>query len=132
MLKLHRPKKVMQVDCVHDYESIAERGNASAVCFVVCKKCHARLFEKTLEAQVGSIPGMKLKGRRKGMGKPFIIVKALKERWRDEKKFVQRIYVTDREAGRFIEKVVDPETSSVVHQCDEPLSKHHNVFSLRS
>jgi hypothetical protein len=121
-----RKESVMQSDCDHEYGPDAERDDVSGDYFVTCGKCRARLFKKPpLAAQVEPVPMMKLKGRRRRMGKPFIVIKALKEWWRDGKKFAQRIYVTNHESNKYTEKVVDLDTDSVIHQCDEPLSEHH-------
>ena len=39
-------------------------------------------------------------------------------------KLVHRETIIDRENDRYVERVTDYESGNVIHQCDEPLSKH--------
>ena len=44
--------------------------------------------------------------------------------WRDEKKWMHREMRVDKVQDRYREVISDPETGEVIHQCEEPLSKH--------
>jgi hypothetical protein len=41
-------------------------------------------------------------------------------------KFVNKVMVRDKRQNHYHEKVVDPDSGTVIHECTEPLSKHQN------
>ncbi len=67
---------------------------------------------------------MAYKARRGGRGKPFVRGKVEMSWYRRGMRWVQRAMHVDREANRYTEKVTDPDTGAVIHECDEPLSEH--------
>ena len=115
------PQKHTCGNCSEQFECAG--GGDSDIC--KCPGCSARTFHRTLEASVQVIPAVTGKGRRGGKGKPFVRFKIAKEWWRDGQKFIARMYCGDREKDHYSEKVVDPDTGQIVHQCDEPLSDHY-------
>jgi hypothetical protein len=91
-----------------------------------CPNCRTRNFRKELAAEpVKLLASAKLRGRRGGKRKPFVIVKIAQELWRDAKKLVQREYRIDHEAKRYTETVIDPDTGQIIHKCDALLDQHH-------
>ena len=44
--------------------------------------------------------------------------------WRDKLRWVHLERFIDRDNARYFEKVTDPETGGVIHQCNEPLPEH--------
>ena len=47
------------------------------------------------------------------------------------KKWMQRLKVVDRRHDRYTEKVVDPHTGKIIHECEEPLREHRDHGSAR-
>jgi hypothetical protein len=41
-------------------------------------------------------------------------------------KFVNKVVLRDKRQDHYHEKVVDPDTGTIIHECTEPLSKHKN------
>jgi hypothetical protein len=48
-----------------------------------------------------------------------------------ESKWVQKERLIDRQANRYREKVTDPATGKVIHECDEPLDQHRGHGSAK-
>jgi phage FluMu protein Com len=46
-------------------------------------------------------------------------------------KWLEKFRVIDRENDRYFEKVWDPKSGEVLHECDEPLSKHTDHGSAK-
>ena len=44
--------------------------------------------------------------------------------FRKEQKWVNKVRLINREANRYQEKVTDPTTGKIIHECDEPLDQH--------
>jgi hypothetical protein len=57
-------------------------------------------------------------------GKPALRFKVGDDLWRKLDRWVHRELYADREHNRYRERVIDPETGQVIHECDEPLDKH--------
>lgn len=62
--------------------------------------------------------------RRKGPGKWFIEVITGADWSTKFQKFMQKLRLIDREKDLYEEKVVDPQSGTVIHHSKEPLSKH--------
>lgn len=37
---------------------------------------------------------------------------------------MEKVRLIDKDANRYFEKVTDPDTGQVLHECNEPLSEH--------
>jgi hypothetical protein len=96
-----------------------------------CPHCGAtvRTYKATLAASVETRAYAKIKGRRGGKGRPFVLITMLQQWWHDGGKLVQRVYRVDHERKRYTETVVDPDTGAVIHHKDKPLSEHHSSKS---
>ena len=46
-------------------------------------------------------------------------------------KFVHKVRVLDKREDHYHEKVVDPETGELIHECTEPLSEHQGHGSAK-
>ena len=44
--------------------------------------------------------------------------------WCKASRWVHRVLSIDRDRNRYFERVTDPETGEVIHECDEPLTEH--------
>lgn len=58
------------------------------------------------------------------MGKPYLEAKVGEEVFRKNGKWVNRSVRVDRDNDKYSEVVEDKETKEIIHQCEEPLSKH--------
>lgn len=65
--------------------------------------------------------GMKVKH---GESRPHYESKSVPDHSRSRGKLVHREMIVDRENDRYFERVTDYESGEIVHECDEPLSKH--------
>ena len=50
--------------------------------------------------------------------------KAGDDYWRSGQKWVRRELSIDRDNNRYLEKVIDPESGAIIHECDESLMDH--------
>ncbi len=68
------------------------------------------------------------KGIHSGEKKPFLESMSGDDLHRKTGKWMKKIRVINRDKDEYKEIVTDPKTNSVVHKCEEPLSKHtgHN------
>lgn len=66
------------------------------------------------------------KGKRKASGKkkPSVEFQNGSQHSFSRKKRIYKERVIDRENNQYYEKVVDPDTGEIIHNCDEPLSDH--------
>jgi hypothetical protein len=48
------------------------------------------------------------------------------EYWKQGGKWVEKTRTVDRQENRYTERVVDPQTGEVIHECDEPLDAHRD------
>jgi DNA-directed RNA polymerase subunit M/transcription elongation factor TFIIS len=91
-----------------------------------CPKCGstAKTFHVSLETRVSVHEKVSGKVRSSGDKKPrkkFVFGQDL---WRKMAKWVHLERVMDRENNRYHERVVDPATGEIIHECEEPLSEH--------
>lgn len=64
------------------------------------------------------------KGRRSGKNKPFYESMSGDDLHRKTGKWMKKMRIIDRDKDEYKEIISDPKTNSVVHKCEEPLSKH--------
>lgn len=54
------------------------------------------------------------------------------QQWSEErKKMVNKVVDIDRRQDHYHEKIIDPETGEVIHECTEPLSQHQGHGSAK-
>ena len=90
-----------------------------------CPKCGAIIREMIVEIEetVTIHESLRAFGKRPGLGMLFDSVSGddfgvTTQRW------FSKVRLIDRGNDRYYEKVWDPETGDVIHECDEPLSQH--------
>lgn len=66
-----------------------------------------------------------------GKRKPFFEMQTGEEKSVDRNKWVKKDRVIDRENDIYFEKVEDPDTGEVIHECSEPLSMHFGHGSAK-
>lgn len=98
-----------------------------------CPRCRSttRLFCVALEASLQPHGKLHYKGKRGGKGKAFVegIIGA---DWSYKLHCWLRLErVIDRDNDRYTEKLVNTNTSEVVHECYEPLSQHRGHGSAK-
>jgi hypothetical protein len=64
------------------------------------------------------------KGRHSGKKKPFFESISGDDFHRKTGEWMKKLRVIDRDKNEYKEIVTDPKTNSIVHKCEEPLSKH--------
>jgi hypothetical protein len=72
-----------------------------------------------------------MKGKRGGKGKPFIETTSGDDLHKTTGKWNRLERVIDRENNLYSEKIIDPETGRIIHQCEEPLSEHKGHGSAK-
>lgn len=98
-----------------------------------CPECKSlrrhmkRLFQTTMRAGVG----MRVTGKELGRKKPFVEVRAEPSKSIKLGRNVHHERLIDRRNNRYAEKVTDPKTRDVLHECDEPLSQHRGHGSAK-
>jgi hypothetical protein len=96
-----------------------------------CGSTARRMGVALVGEQPAAYGALRAKARHGDKGKPFATLKQGKEPSRDLGRLVDRLYTTDREADRWYEKVVDPETGDIIHEVDESLSGHQGHGSAK-
>jgi phage FluMu protein Com len=98
-----------------------------------CPRCGSRLrnIAVEIEERVEIREMLGVEGRRQGT-KKF----AFQDRSGDEfgvkvQRWLKKVRVIDRESDQYREKVWDPETGEVIHECEEPLSQHFGHGSAK-
>lgn len=99
-----------------------------------CPKCqgHAPVFTVTASDSAKFHEFAQVKGRRPGQRRPHFEVQAGEELYKKEARFVGKYRCIDRERNEYDEKVVDPDTGEVLHECHESLTDHFGHGSARS
>lgn len=100
---------------------------------IPCPRCGStsRLFEKTLAATATARASLGLKARESGHRKPFLEQISGASYFRKAQKWVERLMRIDRRNNQYQEIVTDPETGTIIHQCEEPLSEHRGHANAR-
>jgi hypothetical protein len=93
---------------------------------VPCPDCGsmARVIEVSFSLTLESSASTGFKHKRVGCKKPIAEGFSGKALFAKEQQLVDKERLIDREANRYREKVTDPATGAVIHECDEPLDDH--------
>ena len=91
-----------------------------------CPVCGSmvRVIEVSISETLVMNASMGFKHKRVGHKKPIAEGFSGKELFVSEQRLVNKERLIDREAKRYWEKVTDPTTEKVIHECDEHLHKH--------
>jgi DNA-directed RNA polymerase subunit RPC12/RpoP len=98
-----------------------------------CPACGSttRLFFQSCNGESSVHSKLSYKGKRGGKGKPFIQGIKGDDLFRKTQKWMRLERVIDRENNHYKEVITDPETGEVIHQCEEPLTKHQGHGSAK-
>lgn len=93
---------------------------------VPCPACGsmARVIEVSVSATLELHGSIGFKHRRLSHKKPIAEGVSGDEFFRKKQKWVNKERLIDREANRYRERVTDPATGEVIHECDERLDQH--------
>lgn len=72
-----------------------------------------------------------LKAKQEGFKKPRKELVAGDEKYVAQDRWVYKERVIDREKDKYLEVVKDPKTGEIIHQCEEPLSRHFGHGSAK-
>jgi len=91
-----------------------------------CPSCKSlsRQIKAEFHATARGIVGMRATGREPGRKKPFVEIRDEPSKSIKLGRDMRHERTIDRRGDKYKEKVTDPLTSDVLHECDEPLSKH--------
>jgi hypothetical protein len=100
---------------------------------VPCSACGsmARVIEVSVSETLEFHASIGFKHKRVGHKKPIAEGFSGKEFFVKEQRLVDKERLIDREAKRYREKVTDPATGNVIHECDEPLDQHRGHGSAK-
>jgi len=104
----------------------ADRRKPCPVCGSKIRKFHVALRDSITFKEK-----LRLKGRHAVGGRPFIEEVSGNDLHRKSGKWVKLSRIIDRDNDIYHEVVIDPETSNVIHECKEPLSKHRGHGSAK-
>ena len=92
---------------------------------IPCRRCGStsRLFEKAFAATISFRALLGMKARKPGR-KPFLEQSIGPSFFKNAKRWVERFMRIDRRSNQYKEVVTDPATGTIIHKCEEPLSKH--------
>ena len=93
---------------------------------VPCPACGstARVIEVSVSSTLEFHDSLGFKQKRPGYKKPIAEGVLGDSFFHKASKWVQKVRLIDRLANRYREKVTDPATGEVIHECDEPLDQH--------
>ncbi len=122
-----------KVNCGKCGEELSEPTNVFLENRIPCPKCGSlsRSFFVTINETLHLREKLGMKGKRGGKGKPFIETVSGDDLHRKTGKWNLIARVVDRENNLYSETITDPNTGAIIHQCIEPLSKHHNHGSAK-
>lgn len=83
------------------------------------------------ECKVAMHDQVSLNVKEKNKKKPILEEKVGSDYCVEQKKFVDKTRIIDREHNHYYEKVKDPDTGEIKHYCDEPLDHHFNHGSAK-
>ncbi len=83
-----------------------------------------RVIEVSIKDGIELHDSVGFKHKRDGHKLPLAEGMAGDDLFRTEQRWVGKERLIDREKNRYREKVTDPSTGKVIHQCDEPLDQH--------
>lgn len=127
------PADSMKVECGKCHQPLDESPNLSPSDRPPCPACGslARQISVAVSDTVEVHSKVNLKGRRPGMKRPFIEQTAGDDLHRKSGRWMALERVIDRVKDWYHERVTDPRSGEVVHECDEPLSEHRGHGSDR-
>lgn len=98
-----------------------------------CPACGstARTIPISLQDTIGFSERLDFEGRHAGEKKPFIEQVHGADLHRKTGRLMHKSRIIDRENDLYHEKITDPRTGEVVHECKEPLSKHRGHGSAK-
>lgn len=76
--------------------------------------------------------GYGLIGKRPGKKKPYVEEISMPEYSHSKYKIVHKYRLIDRDNDKYSEKISDYQSGEVIHQCEEPLTKHFGHGSVKS
>lgn len=93
---------------------------------VPCPYCGSllRCFKVRMSVTVPLKIKMRSKGRCPDRKRPFIEQTIGDDLHRKTGRWMRLLRIIDRDKDRYYERVTDPATDEIVHECDEPLSDH--------
>lgn len=91
-----------------------------------CPSCgeKSRTFHVKIEENIRPYGRLGVKARHGPAGRPFYEAVSGHDRHRRSGRMMKLERIIDREKDQYKEVVIDPETGQIIHQCEEPLSKH--------
>ena len=100
---------------------------------IPCPRCGStsRLSEKAFGATISFRTWLGLKAREPGRRKPFLWQISGASFFRRGQRWVDRLMRFDKRNNQYQEVVSDPETGTIIHKCEEPLSKHRGHGDAR-
>lgn len=114
------------VKCGKCGTQLDEDTSTSTETLLPCPACNSltRAIDVTVHDSVTIREKLGLKGRHADGGKPFIEQVHGADLHRDTGTWRYLDRIIDRENDKYYEVVKDPETGEILHECQEPLSKH--------
>ena len=100
---------------------------------IPCPRCGStsRLTEKAHAATISFRALLGMKAREPGRRKPFLEQFSGASFFWKAQRWVDRLMRFDKRNDQYQEVVTDPETGTIIHKCEEPLSKHRGHGDAR-
>lgn len=98
-----------------------------------CQNCGSvsRLYTVHLFSQLLAADGYGAIGKRPGKKKPFVEEMSMPEYSYSKEKIVHKYRLIDRDNDKYAEKISDYQSGEIIHQCEEPLTKHFGHGSAK-
>ncbi len=98
-----------------------------------CPTCGSskRHIKVIVEVGIGVSVGSRVVGRAKGEKKPFMESRTEPSKSIKLGRNVHHERTIDRRNNKYTEKITDPKTGEVLHECEEPLSEHRGHGSAK-
>ena len=114
-------------------ESIDEDPSQPAGRRNPCPACGSltRIFDVSIHETIVLREKYRMQAKHHGRGKPQIDQTSGDDLCRKTEKWMKLNRIIDRENDLYHERVVNPETGKVIHECKEPLSKHQGHGSAK-
>jgi hypothetical protein len=121
------------VQCGQCRSTLAEDPHAVVEGREPCPHCDSvsRHFNVAISATATARSKLTAKGRRAGEKRPFIEQTVGDDLYRKTGRWMNFQRVIDRLKNWYHERVADPATGAVVHECDEPLTEHRGHGSAK-
>jgi len=124
---------LIEVQCDECRERIEESPHLADEDRLPCPRCgsRSRYIRVAVSGTLVTHSKLALKGQRLGLKKPFIEQVVGDDLYRKTGRWMKLERVIDRLKNWYHERVTDPSTGTVVHECDQPLSDHQGHGSNR-